>query len=110
MRTSHPILLSAGIGGMVGLSVALTIALLQPRRIVPDQVILALWPTSILGVGYNGGGSPLTEILVVVVVLGGNALIYATAAALIAGCVVGIKNIGRKDLRMPLSIKPRDER
>ena len=108
MKTSHPVFLSASIGGAVGLSVALTIAVVQPLRLAPEQVILALWPTAIFGFGYNGGGG-LTGVPIATVVFGGNAVIYVVVASLLAGGVVRIRNIGRKDLKLPLSIKPRDE-
>lgn len=90
----------------MGLLVALVIALLEPLKSFPDVLLITLWPTSIFGFGYNGGGG-LTEILVATVVFGGNALVYAAVASAIVGCVVKLRQLLDPTSKLPLSIKPK---
>jgi hypothetical protein len=98
--------LSAGISGAVGLLVAVIIALLEPLKSFPDALLITLWPTSIFGFGYNGGGG-LTEILVATVVFGGNALVYAAVVSSIVGGVIKVRHLFDPTYKQPLSIRPK---
>jgi hypothetical protein len=98
--------LSAGIGGAAGLLVAVIIALLEPLKSFPDALLITLWPTSIFGFGYNGGGG-LTGILVATFVFGGNALVYAAAVSGIVGCVIKVRHLFDPSYKQPLSIRPK---
>jgi hypothetical protein len=107
MRREHPILFSALVGGVTGLLVALIMALSGPYTSLSPAVIYTLWPASILGFGYNGSsGFTLMSIVMPTVELGGNAFIYAVAAAVPTALIVGIRDFFIKKDGHPLSIKP----
>lgn len=107
MTHEHPICFFAAIGGVIGLLVALAIALSGPHPSLSPVLLLTLWPASILGFGYNGsnGFTPMS-IVMPIVVLGGNAFVYAVVASILTGSVLGIKSLFTKKDRRPLSIKP----
>jgi hypothetical protein len=107
MKTQHPALWSAGIGGAVGILVALLLAFLVERlKSIPNALLITLWPASILGFGYNGGGG-LSEIETATAVLGGNALIYAVVASIIAVCFIKLRDLVDPTNKRPPSIKPK---
>ena len=104
MRHEHPVLFSALIGGVIGLMVALVIALIRPSS---EMLVMALWPTAIFGIAWNDPpGFDATTILMVLVLYGGNAFVYALVASTLTGSVLGIKGLFNKKNRRPLSIKP----
>jgi ABC-type antimicrobial peptide transport system permease subunit len=108
MRHDHPICFAAMVGGMIGLLVAIVIALGGPHTSTSAYTLIeALWPTAIAGIvwteppGFNG-----TTVLMVTVLYGGNAFVYAIVASTLTGLVLGIKALFNKKNRRPLSIKP----
>jgi hypothetical protein len=107
MRREHPVCFSAAIGAITGLLVALVIALSRPYSLQSTDLILALWPTSITGIAWTDPpGFNATTVLMVLVMYGGNALIYAVVASILTGSVLGIRDSFKKQDRLPPSIKP----
>jgi hypothetical protein len=88
--TNHPILFAGLIGGLIGLVNAAFFLLTDPLRPFSDHVLLYLFPTSILGFGFNGGSLGFSIFLATVEV-GGNAILYACTFAAPVALVVAIR-------------------
>ena len=85
MTISRKVFFAGCCGGVIGLCVAIVLGWLSSYMSLSPMLILPLWPTSIFGIAFNG---PLTfswtSILVIVLVFGGNALLYSIVVALLA--------------------------
>jgi hypothetical protein len=90
MWRSHPVLLSAAIGASIGLFNAVILIITGPHTMLSTGLLLALWPTSILGFGYNGTSFMYSTFLGIVEV-GGNAVLYGCVLASPVGFVVVIR-------------------
>ncbi len=79
---SHPILLAALIGALIG--VISPISILMSREwhlaVLRHHLLLVLWPTSILGFGFNEP-NPLLSVFMLTVELISNAMLCACVAA-----------------------------
>jgi hypothetical protein len=94
---NHPILFTASIGALIGLVNAAIFLLTDPLRPLSDRFLLYLFPTSILGFGFNGG-SVAFSIFLTIVEVGGNALLYAcTCAAPVALVIAVRRQFGRPE-------------
>ncbi|MBB5328563.1 hypothetical protein HDF14_002173 [Edaphobacter lichenicola] len=72
--------LLCGLGG-----VAVPVGIMASNPQISTNVLLALWPTSIFGFGFNGPTFSPLGIVIGAIELGGNFLIYSSAGLLIAG-------------------------
>lgn len=86
----HPILCTALVGAVIGLVNAAIVLLIDPLLSFSDRFLLYLFPTSILGFGFNGG-SVAFSIFLAVVEVGGNALLYACAFAAPVSVVIAVR-------------------
>src|SRR5215472_10018227 len=77
---NHPILFTASTGALIGLVNAAIFLLTDPLRWLSDRFLLLLFPTSILGFGFNDG-TVAFSIFLAIVEVGGNGLLYACAFA-----------------------------
>lgn len=70
---------------VLGLFVALLLSHAASQTSLPPALLLSLWPTSILGFGYN---EPLSlsfeSIFLVALVFGGNAVVYGALGLMLA--------------------------
>jgi hypothetical protein len=107
MKQSHPVISSAVIGGAIGLLVALVLISNRSYFSQSPALLLALWPTAIFGIAWNDppGFTPV-NIVMVIILYGGNAFVYAVAASILTGSILAIKGLFNKKDRPPLSIKP----
>ena len=87
---SNPVLFTAAIGATIGLSNAVILMVTAPHEMLPTAYLFALWPTSILGFGFNGGNL-MYSVFLGVVEVGGNALLYACALSAPVGLVVALR-------------------
>lgn len=87
---NHPVLCTALVGAVVGLVNAATVLFSDPLRPLSDRFLLFLFPTSILGFGFNDG-SVTFSIFLAIVEIGGNALLYACAFAAPVAAVIAIR-------------------
>lgn len=105
MRTNHPVLIAGAIGGAVGLSVALGLAFIIPYEFVPLSLRLMLWPAFVFEIFDLGSASTAVNIMKVVGMFGGNALIYAVVAAVPVALASAIRDYFNKSKQLPPSIK-----
>jgi hypothetical protein len=71
--------------GLVGLAVALALGFLSTHRLISPSIILALWPTSILGFGSNDRiGTTVFSVILAIIIFGGNAILYALVGLIIS--------------------------
>lgn len=87
---NHPVLCAALVGAVVGLFNASIVLFSDPLRPLSDRFLLFLFPTSILGFGFNGG-SVAFSICLAIVEVGGNALLYACAFAAPLAAVIAVR-------------------
>ena len=73
---SHPIILTALVGASIGLLNAAIVLSGDPLRPLSNRFLLYLFPTSILGFGFNDG-TVAFSIFLAIVEVSGNALLYA---------------------------------
>jgi hypothetical protein len=99
---SHPALFTAAIGAAIGLSNAVILMITSPHVMLSSGYLLALWPTSILGFGFNGSNF-IYAIFLGIVEVGGNAALYACALSAPIGLVVAIRRSFGKPEK-PISI------
>jgi hypothetical protein len=71
--------------GVLGVCVALILGSLSSSKDISPIVLLALWPTSIFGLGFNGPTLSVTGILLAVIELGGNFILYGVVGLFLAG-------------------------
>jgi len=105
MRTSHPVLLAATIGGAVGTLVALFLEFVVPHGSISLHVLLTLWPAAIFLFVDLGSGSPSFELFKIIAALCGNAMIYALVATLFASAFVVVRGFLDQMSEQPPSIK-----
>jgi len=89
-RRNHPILFAALIGALIGFSIAAFVLMTDPLRPLSNLLLLYLFPTSILGFGFNGG-SVAFSIFLAVVEVGGNALLYAGTFAAPVALIIAVR-------------------
>ena len=87
---NHPILCTALVGATIGLVNAAFFLLTDPLRPLSGRFPLYLFPTSILGFGFNDG-SVAFSIFLAIVEVGGNALLYACAFAAPVALVIAVR-------------------
>jgi hypothetical protein len=87
---NHPILFTGSIGALIGLVNATVILLIDPMLPFSEQYLLWLFPTSILGFGFNDGSLSFSIFLAIVEV-GGNALLYGCVFAAPVALVVAVR-------------------
>jgi hypothetical protein len=87
---NHPILSTALIGALIGLVNAAIFLLTDPLRPLSGRFVLYLFPTSILGFGFNGG-SVSFSIFLAIVEVGGNALLYGCTFAAPVALVIAVR-------------------
>jgi hypothetical protein len=102
MWRSHPVLLTAVIGAVIGLFNAVVLMITGPYLMLSSGYLLVLWPTSILGFGFNGS-SLMYSIFLGTIEIGGNALLYGCALSAPVGLVVAIRRYFGKPEK-PISI------
>jgi hypothetical protein len=90
VRRNHPILFTASIGASIGLINAIAILLTDPMLPLSQRLLLWLFPTSILGFGFNDGSFSFS-IFLAIVEIGGNALLYACTFAAPVALVVAVR-------------------
>jgi hypothetical protein len=105
MRTNHPVLVSAAVGGAVGLSVALGLAFVIPYGFVPLSLRFILWPAFVFEIFDLGSASTAVNIMKDIGMFGGNALIYAVVAAVPVALASAIRGFFKKSKQLPPSIK-----
>jgi hypothetical protein len=105
MRQEHPILFSAIVGGVIGLLVALSLALTRFSSL--GSLILVLWPAAMAGIAWTDppGFNPTTVMWLLFLYVG-NVLIYASVASIAMGSVLGIRGLLSQKNRHSISIKP----
>lgn len=75
-------------GGVAGVALGTAVVMwVHSNEALPSTTIMALWPSSIFGFGYNGDGG-WTGLLVGTIVFGGQALLYGGIGAAI-GKLIG---------------------
>ncbi len=87
---NHPVLCTALVGAVIGLVNAAIVLLSGPLRPLSDRFLLFLFPTSILGFGFNDG-TVAFSIFLAIVEVGGNALLYACAFAAPVAAVIAVR-------------------
>lgn len=87
---NHPILCTALAGAAIGLVNAAVVLAIDPLRPLSDRFLLFLFPTSILGFGFNDG-TVAFSIFLALVEVGGNALLYACAFAAPVASVIAVR-------------------
>ena len=104
---SRPILFTVGLGAAVGTAVAVILmSTVGHVDVVTNRLLLALWPTAVLG-AFSSLDQPdmLFSLTVVVVEVVGNALLYALVFSIPVGFVVAIRRSFGKTEKPP-SIGP----
>jgi hypothetical protein len=91
---------------MVGFLVALTMMFCGPWASIPAILLLSLWPTSIVGFGFNGPGFSAIGVLVAFIELACNAAVYAALAAILSGGILAARGAFTKKQQPTSSIKP----
>lgn len=86
----HPVLLAFLVGAVLGLLVAIALAVLGPDVGMNDDLLVLLWPASVLGFGSDNA-SGITALLVAIVVFGGNAIVYGFVFAAPVGLIVAVR-------------------
>jgi len=87
---TRPIVFTALLGALSGSAVATIFLLTDPLRPLSTRLLLCLFPASILGFGFNGGGVAFSIFLILVEV-GTNALLYACAFAAPVVAVIAVR-------------------
>src|SRR5689334_8652448 len=87
---NHPVLCTALVGALIGFVNAAIVLFSDPLRPLSQRVVSYLFPTSILGFGFNGG-SVAFSIFLAIVEVGGNALLYACAFAAPVAVVIAVR-------------------
>ena len=93
---------TAFIGAIVGLSNAVILMVTAPHLMLSSSYLLVLWPTSILGFGFNGADFAYA-IFLGAVEIAGNAFLYACAFSTPVGIVLAVRRTFGK-LEKPTSI------
>jgi hypothetical protein len=107
LNRKHPVISSAVIGGVVGLLVSLFLISFPSCYSRWPDVLFVLWPSAIVGIAWNDPpGFTRETVLMLVILYGGNAFVYAAAASVLTGLVLAIRGLFHKNDRHPLSIKP----
>lgn len=88
---THPVLFAALIGGLIGLANAAIVLIADPVLMLSTRFLLCLFPTSILGFGYNGS-SIAYSIFLGVIEVGGNAFFYASTFAAPVALVITVRH------------------
>lgn len=86
----HPILFAGLMGAVIGFINAAIILAADPLRALSDRLVLCLFPTSVLGFGFNGGSIGISIFLAVAEV-GGNAFPFACTFAAPVALVVAVR-------------------
>ncbi len=87
---NHPVLRTALVGAVIGLLNATFFLLTDALRPLSDRFLFYLFPTSILGFGFNDG-SAVFSIFLAIVEVGGNALLYACTFATPVALFVAVR-------------------
>ncbi len=87
---NNPILGAGLVGRLIGVAIAAIFLATDPMRPISERLLLFLFPTSILGFGFNDGSVGFS-IFVAIAEVGGNAILYAFAFAAPVASVVVIR-------------------
>ena len=87
---NHPVLSTALIGAVIGLSNAVILMMTASHLMLSSSYLLALWPTSILGFGFNGADFGYA-IFLGTVEIAGNAFLFACALSAPVGAIIAIR-------------------
>jgi hypothetical protein len=94
---NHPILSAGLVGASIGVAIAAIFLVTDPMRPISDRLLLCLFPTSILGFGFNDGSVGFS-IFVAAAEVGGNGILYAFAfAAPVALVIVFRRQFGTSE-------------